>query len=104
MAAQTTPPDLHATLARLRASETELRAAGIRHAAVFGSVARGAASEASDIDVLIEFAEGEEPDLFTYVGLRRRISEIIPGADVVERNALRPRIAPRVLREAVYAF
>lgn len=104
MAAQATPPDLHATLARLRASEAELRAAGIRHAAVFGSVARGAASAASDIDVLIEFAEGEEPDLFTYAGVRRRISEIVPGADVVERGALRPRIALRVLQEAVYAF
>jgi predicted nucleotidyltransferase len=104
MAAQATPPDLHATLARLRASEAELRAAGIRHAAVFGSVARGAASPMSDVDVLIEFAEGEEPDLFTYAGVRRRISEIVPGADVVERKALRPRIAPRVLQEAVYAF
>lgn len=97
-------PDLHATLARLRASEAELRAAGVRHAAVFGSLARGAATVSSDIDVIIEFAEGEEPDLFTYAGLRRRIAEIVPGADVVERSSLRPRLAPRVLKDAVYAF
>ena len=32
----------------------DLRARGVRHAALFGSVARGEASQASDLDILIE--------------------------------------------------
>ncbi|HYD66321.1 nucleotidyltransferase family protein [Azospirillum sp.] len=104
MATRAAPPDLNSALARLRASEAELRAVGVRHAAVFGSVARGAARPGSDVDVLIEFSAGEEPDLFAYAGLRRRIAELLPGADVVERASLRPRLAPRILQEAVYAF
>jgi predicted nucleotidyltransferase len=33
---------------------SEVRAAGVRHAAVFGSVARGDAVANSDIDILVE--------------------------------------------------
>jgi uncharacterized protein len=47
-------------IARLRAAEPELRARGIRHAALFGSAARGEERPDSDIDILLEFEPGAE--------------------------------------------
>ena len=38
----------------LQQNQDALRARGIRHAALFGSVARGEARSTSDVDVLIE--------------------------------------------------
>jgi predicted nucleotidyltransferase len=52
----TTTSDLaERTIATLRAHEDELRRAGIRHLSVFGSVARGDAEAASDVDLAAEF-------------------------------------------------
>ena len=38
-------------IATLRAHEEELRRAGIRHLSLFGSIARGDAEAASDVDL-----------------------------------------------------
>jgi predicted nucleotidyltransferase len=46
--------DLKSVLEALKAHEAELRQLGVRHAAVFGSVARGQARPQSDIDVLVD--------------------------------------------------
>lgn len=48
-------------VASLRDISGDLRARGIRHLWVFGSVARGDAADASDIDLLVEF---EKPPTF----------------------------------------
>lgn len=97
--------DRNAILATLRRHQSELLRAGIAHAAVFGSVARGEARPDSDIDLLVEFAPGEVPDLFTWVALRERIAALLPGeVDVVDRDALRPAVRERALRDAHYAF
>ncbi|HYC05908.1 MAG TPA: nucleotidyltransferase domain-containing protein [Azospirillaceae bacterium] len=98
------PPTLAEALAMLVAHRRELEAAGVARAGVFGSTARGAAGMGSDIDVLLEFAAGREPDLFTYAGLRRRVAEIVPGADVIAADALRPEMAETVRQDVVHAF
>ena len=58
-------PSLQAALSVLCAHESELRAAGVCHAAVFGSVARGDAIAASDIDVLVELDAAAHVSLYT---------------------------------------
>jgi predicted nucleotidyltransferase len=73
---------------------------GVGRVRVFGSVARGDASERSDIDLLIE-VEGPTPpwfpgglvaDLETLLGRR---------VDVVEADALQESLKARILAEAV---
>lgn len=97
--------DRDAVLAALRRHREDLLAAGIAHAAVFGSVARNEAGADSDIDLMVEFAPGRVPDLFAWVGLRERIAALLPGkVDVVDGDALRPAIRSAVLRDALYAF
>jgi predicted nucleotidyltransferase len=61
----------------LRAHEVELRRAGIRHLSLFGSVARGDAAAASDIDLAAEFDPVAHMDLFRLTALERRLGEIL---------------------------
>jgi uncharacterized protein len=61
----------------LRAHEAELRQAGIRHLSLFGSVARGDAAPASDVDLAAEFEPAASMDLFRLTALERRLGEIL---------------------------
>ena len=55
----------------LRRHEQDLRSRGVRHAALFGSVARGTAGPASDIDIMIDIEPEAVRDVYAYVGLKR---------------------------------
>lgn len=97
--------DSHEIVATLRRYEPELRARGVRHAALFGSVARGTANDASDIDIMIDIEPDAARDIYSYVGLKTYIAELFPGqVDVIDRKALRPNLRPPAEGEAVYAF
>jgi predicted nucleotidyltransferase len=61
----------------LRAHEVELRRAGIRHLSLFGSVARGDAAPAGDVDLAAEFEPAASMDLFRLTALERRLGEIL---------------------------
>jgi hypothetical protein len=96
---------LHEILGRLRAGERELRQRGVRHAAVFGSVARGENHSDSDIDVLIELDPQRPMGMFQYTRLKIDIAELVGGpADVINRETVRPMLRDAILREAVDAF
>ncbi len=61
---------LDGVLTALRSHESELRRFGVSHAAVFGSVARGEATEASDVDVLVELDDRRPMGIFEYPRLK----------------------------------
>lgn len=89
----------------LKEHESELRRHGVRHAAVFGSVARGEARDESDVDVLVELDAEREISLFDYSRLRLFVSELFGGmADVANRGTLKPLLRDQILAEAVDAF
>jgi len=73
---------------------------GAYNVRVFGSVARGEAGPASDLDVLVDMEPGRS--LFDLGGLLFDLQELLDcEVDVVTENGLRQRIRERVLREAV---
>ena len=77
----------------------------MRHAALFGSVARGDAGPLSDLDILIELAPDAELDAFAYAGLMRYIAGLFSGpVDVVNRDALKPHTRRPAASDAIYAF
>lgn len=67
---------------------------------VFGSVARGEADEASDVDFLVEMEPGRT--LLDLGGLQSDLQALLGRpVDVVTVNGLKPRLRERVSREAV---
>ncbi|MBI4556631.1 MAG: nucleotidyltransferase family protein [Candidatus Hydrogenedentes bacterium] len=73
---------------------------GVKRVQVFGSVARGDATESSDVDLLIE-VEGPTPPWFPG-GLVADL-EVILGrrVNVIESEALREDVRVHVMQEAV---
>ncbi|HEY1794681.1 MAG TPA: nucleotidyltransferase family protein [Stellaceae bacterium] len=90
---------------RLKANEAALRARGVSHAALFGSLARGDDRPDSDIDFMIEFDPAARVSLFGYVGLKNYIAGLFDGpVDVVNRDGLRPYVRPGATTGAIYVF
>jgi uncharacterized protein len=92
-------------IAVLRQHADALRARGVRHAALFGSVARGSAGPDSDIDIMIELDPARHIDVFTYAELKQHIEGLFAApVDVVNRDGLKPHLRDPVIASAVYAF
>ena len=73
---------------------------GARNVRVFGSVARGEASEESDIDFLVEMEPGRS--LLDLGGLQVELESLLGrSVDVVTERGLKARIRSTVLCEAV---
>lgn len=92
------------TVAEIRramdARQSDLVRLGVVSLAVFGSVARGEATEESDIDFLVEFAGSAT--LSRYMDLKLLLEDLFgPRVDLVTRKALRARLQPFVEKDAV---
>lgn len=99
-------PDVVAVpmLTELRSRRSEIldvaRARGASRVRVFGSVARGEATETSDIDFLVDLEEGRS--LLDLGGLLMDLRDLLGhDVDVVTESGLRSRVGHRVLADAV---
>jgi predicted nucleotidyltransferase len=74
---------------------------GIVRIGVFGSVARGESTEASDVDVVVELGR---PDLLALVGIKQELEELLlRPVDVVRyREGMNAYLKRRIEQEAVY--
>jgi uncharacterized protein len=92
-------------ISRLRGCEAELRAKGVAHAALFGSIARGEQKPGSDIDIMVEIAPDANIGLYQYVGIVNFLEDLFPArVDVANREGLKPLVRPSAERDAIYAF
>lgn len=85
----------------LRAALPDLRQRWpIQSLALFGSMARDEATEASDVDLLVEF---DKPvALFSFFALEQELEQLVHRqVDLVSRPSLKPFIGQRILAEAV---
>lgn len=97
--------DSKQVITTLRRHEHDLRARGVRHAALFGSLARGTARPDSDIDILIDIEPRMVRDVYAYVDLKDYIAGLFAApVDVVDREALRPALRAPAEGDTVYAF
>ena len=77
-----------------------LRQYRVRRAGVFGSMARGEATETSDIDILVDPPDGI--GLFDFVGIKLDLEDALGRkVDLVDYRAIKQRIRDRVLSDEV---
>jgi len=89
----------------LKEREADLRAHGVTHAALFGSVARDEQRADSDIDILVDLDPAVVATMFDYAGLKDYVASLFQGSvDVIDREALKPRLRPHATADAIYAF
>jgi uncharacterized protein len=97
--------DKASVIQMLRRHEPELRAAGVAHLRLFGSVARGDHSAGSDVDLMAEFDPAARRTLVSVARLENRLSELLGAkVDLSPAHAMRASVRERAVREAVHAF
>jgi len=68
---------------------------------IFGSYARGDYNSASDIDILVEYAQ--KPSLFGLIELQDYLSDRLQmKVDLVTKDGLKPQIKEKILAEVIY--
>jgi hypothetical protein len=73
---------------------------GAHNIRVFGSVARGADTEGSDVDLLVDLDDGV--GVVSLAGLRRELRELLGvDVDVVPATQLKPGLRAQALTEAI---
>ena len=84
----------------LSSHREDVIAFGVKSLYLFGSVARGDATDESDVDVLVEF--NGSPGFDGYMGLKLYLEDLLSQpVDLVMSTALRPSVKPIVEQEAV---
>jgi uncharacterized protein len=83
----------------------ELKAAGVTHLRLFGSVARGEASPESDVDLMADFDKSKPITLVTLGSLESRLEDLLGvRVDLSSADWMREPVRAQALREAVLAF
>lgn len=92
---------------RLQKHRDELAALGVSHLALFGSVARDEAGDLSDIDVIVDTADGRAPGLFALARIKDSVERILDrSVDVISRRGLdhAKRLKDKIAGEIVDVF
>ena len=88
-------------LKRLEENREAIRSYGVRRLGLFGSFARGEATETSDLDFVVEF---EKKSFDAYMDLKEFLEALFKcRVDLVLTDAIKPRLQATILGEAVYA-
>jgi uncharacterized protein len=85
----------------LTRNREKLREMGVRHLALFGSVVRDDATEASDVDLLVDL--DETAGYFQFLDIQEFLQETLAvrKVDLVLRSSLFEDLREGILREAV---
>jgi len=92
------------TLDQLRARKREIEKIAAQYGAsdvrVFGSIARGEAGAASDVDLLVRLEAGRS--LLDHVGLWQDLQELLGRpVDLLVEGGISPYLRDRILAEAI---
>ena len=91
-------------IARLKQHEAELRRLGIEHLYLFGSTARGEATEDSDVDLFFDYERGKL-GLYELMDVKERASAILGRkADIMTRDSLHKVLRSRIEASALQVF
>lgn len=90
-------------LNRIQENGARIRAHGVKRLGLFGSFVRSQQGAKSDIDLLVEFEEGQK-NFDHFMELCFLLEEILGlPIELVTRESLSPYIGPHILNEVEYA-
>ncbi len=93
-----TKDDIFETLSH---RQEKLRGYGVKKLGLFGSYAKGEASEASDLDFLVEF---DHKSFDTYMDLKFFLEDTFHHkVDLILADRIKPRLREHILQEVRYA-
>jgi uncharacterized protein len=89
-----------AVLQKLEDNRQKIRGFGVKRLGLFGSCARGEATQSSDLDFVVEL---EKKSFDIYMDLKDYL-ELLFGCnvDLVMKDALKPRLRAPILKETIY--
>ena len=97
--------DRQRVVAILREHEAELRAGGLLHLRLFGSVARGESTVESDVDLLFDYDESEGSNLLVAYHCQQRVSELLgTTAHLSSARHMRREFRPSVEETLIHVF
>jgi predicted nucleotidyltransferase len=97
--------DKNLVKAKLLEIEAALKAAGIVHLHLHGSVVRGEATPDSDVDVAAQFDKTKRLSLIDLVGLQNMMSDVLGvEADLCDADRLKAAVQSNFDREAELVF
>lgn len=80
-----------------------MRRYGVKRCGLFGSFVRGKQNDESDVDILVEFEDGQK-SFDNFMGTAFLLEEVFGRkVDLLTPESLSPYIGPRILREVEYA-
>lgn len=92
-------------LTTLRAHEQGLKAAGILHLRLFGSVARNEPSSISDVDLMADFDPSKTFTLVTMAHLENRLTDILGvKVDLSSLDSMKEPVRSQAIGEAILVF
>ena len=88
-------------LKMIEANRERIKGFGVRRLGLFGSAARGEATEGSDLDFVVEL---ERKTFDNYMDLKEFLEELFKcKIDLVMKDAIKPRLREPILKETIYA-
>ena len=85
----------------IEANREKIKGFGVRRLGLFGSAARGEASEGSDLDFVVEL---EKKTFDIYMDLKEFLEGLFGcKVDLVMKDAIKPRLREPILNETIYA-
>ena len=89
---------------RLREHYSEIRGFGVKRFGLFGSFLRGRQTDESDVDLLVEFENGQK-SFDNFMRLSFFLEDLLERkVDLITPESLSPHIGPKILREVEYDF
>ena len=80
----------------------QIQALGVKRLGLFGSFLHGSQSDDSDVDLLVEFEDGEKT-FDHFMSLSFLLEDLLQRrVEIVTTEALSPHIGPHILREVEY--
>jgi uncharacterized protein len=97
--------DRHDIIAQLKKNRATLQALGLKRMSLFGSTARGEASQESDVDLAVTLDKNAKIDLFRFAAISEQLSLLLnTHVDLVVEPARNPRMQAMIERDRLRVY